>query len=118
MEGEVLNISPVVVWAVALSNLLTFGLTIWNLMASGGRANAKKLDEHSQRMDRHAERLHGIEISQRTMPTKDDMHSLSLTLQGMRGEIMAMRAKMEGNMAIMERLEVIVSRHENHLLKS
>ena len=118
MEGEVLNISPVVVWVIALSQLLTFALTIWGLMSSGSRNNAKQLEEHGKRIDRHSERLQGIEASQRSMPSKDDMHSLSLTLEGLRGEVKAMRAEMEGNMAIMERLEVIVSRHENHLLKS
>ena len=118
MEGEVLNISPVVVWVVALSQLLTFGLTIWSLVSSGSRTNATKLDDHGKRIDRHAERLQGLEAAQRSMPTKDDMHHLSLTLEGMRGEIKAMRAEMEGNMSIMERLEAVVSRHENHLLRS
>ena len=42
MEAEVLNISPLVVWAIALSQLLTFGLTIWNMLSSGARAKMSR----------------------------------------------------------------------------
>lgn len=42
MEGDVLNISPLVVWVIALSQLMTFGLTVWNLVSSGSRANARQ----------------------------------------------------------------------------
>lgn len=116
MDGQVLNISPVVVWVVALSQLLTFGLTIWGLMASGSRANAKKIEEHGKRIDRHDLRLSSVEQSIKDSPTKDDMQKLSLAMEAMRGDIKVMRAELEGGMAIMERLEAIVSRHENHLL--
>ena len=116
MEGQVLNISPVVVWVVALSQLLTFGLTIWGLMASGSRANSKKLEEHGRTLDGHGLRLSSVEQTIKDAPTKVDMQSIALAMEAMRGDVKVMRAEMEGNMAIMERLEAIVSRHENHLL--
>lgn len=116
MDGQVLNISPVVVWVVALSQLLTFGLTIWGLMASGSRANAKKIDEHTKRLDGHDLRLSGVEAAVASGPTRDDLAKVVLSLETMRGDIKVMRAEMEGAMDIMSRLEAIVSRHENHLL--
>lgn len=116
MEGQVLNISPVVVWVVALSQLLTFGLTIWGLMASGSRANAKKIEDHGKRLDGHDLRLSGVEQTVATLPTKDDVSKLLLAMEQMRGDVNVMRAEMEGTTAIMSRLENIVSRHENHLL--
>ena len=117
MEGQALNISPIVVWVVALSQLLTFGLTIWGLMASGSRANAKKIEEHGRRIDRHDLRLHSVEQTIKDSPTRADIQPIALAMEAMRGDIRVMRAEMVGNMEIMARLEAIVSRHENHLLK-
>lgn len=116
MDGQVLNISPIVVWVVALSQLLTFGLTIWGLMASGSRANAKKIEEHGKRLDGQDLRLASVEQTVATLPTKDDVSRLLLSMEQVRGEVGVMRAEMEGTTAIMSRLENIVSRHENHLL--
>jgi hypothetical protein len=116
MEGEVLNISPVVVWVVALSQLLTFGLTIWNLMASGSRANAKLLQEQAKTLDTHNLRITGLENSQVEVPRVKDLHVLELTLEQIKGEMKAMNAAMRGTSSIMERLEQIVGRHEQHLL--
>lgn len=116
MEGQVLNISPVVVWVVALSQLLTFGLTIWGLMASGSRANAKRIEEHGKLLDSHELRMSSMEQSQRAGPSSSDMHELELAMAQLKGELKTMSAVMSGHAAIMERLEAVVSRHENHLL--
>ena len=118
MQDQVLDISPIVVWAIAISQLLTAGLTIWGLMSSGNRANAKKLEDHGKRLDGHELRLAGVEQSMEESPTKDDLAKVLLSLETMRGDIRVMRSEMEGAMAIMSRLESIVSRHENHLLGS
>lgn len=117
MQETVLNISPVVVWVVALAQLLTFGLTIWGLMASGSRANATRLEEHGRRIDGHGQRLASVEQSLDSMPRKDDVQHLALAMAEIKGDVKVMRAEMGGAMAIMERLEAIVSRHEEHLLK-
>lgn len=116
MEGPELNISPIVVWVIALSQLLTFGLTIWNLLSSGSRANAKRIDDHGQRLDDHELRIGTVETVQKGLPSPRDLHDLELALESLRGEIKAMAAQMAGQTAIMERLETIVSRHEDHLL--
>ena len=109
MEGQVLNISPIVVWVVALSQLLTFGLTIWGLLASGSRANAKKLEEHGKRLDGHEGRLASVEQTARSLPDPEDLHKLDLSIEKLQGRIETMSA-------VLERVEAIVSRHENHLL--
>lgn len=70
----------------------------------------------SDRMDRHELRIQGIEQSVQAMPDKDEMHALQLELVKQTGALGEMRAIMEGNAKIMERLETIVSRHEDHLL--
>ena len=95
MQGEVLNISPLIVWAVALSQLLTFGLTIWNLLASGSRANAKTLLEHGQSLSAHQLRLASLEQKQTQIPSSNDLHALELTMEQLKGEMRAMTATMQ-----------------------
>lgn len=114
--GEVLNISPVVVWVIALSQLLTFSLTVWNLMSSGARSNAKQLLEHTDRFNRHEGRISTVEQSLLAMPNKNEMHLLQLEMSGLRGDIRVMQATWEGSTKLMERMENIVGRHEDHLL--
>ncbi|MFN3938718.1 MAG: DUF2730 family protein [Gemmobacter sp.] len=105
-----LDIAPAIVWIIALSQLLTFGLTIWNLMSAGGRDMAKRIDSHAHRLADHDMRLAGIEQMLRQVPAQGDFHALQLSLSEMRGDLREMRA-------IMGRMENIVSRHEDHLLK-
>lgn len=116
MGTEVLNISPFVVWVIALSQLLTFGLTVWNLMASGSRANASSIKANRAVIDHHALRLGALEQALADTPGRKDMHDLHLALSEMRGDLKEMRATMRGNNEVMRRLETIVSRHEDHLL--
>jgi len=116
MEGQLLNISPAVVWVVALGQLLTFGLTVWNLLASGSRANAAKIAEQGLVLDAHNLRITGLENSHRQLPSNKDLHDLEITMEQLKGEMKAMTAAMAGQAGIMERLEQIVARHEQHLL--
>lgn len=117
-QGEVLNISPFVVWAVALSQILSFGLTIWNLMASGGRANARRLDEHGKRIDEHDLRMAKVEQSVGSLPVAQDMHELQLAMEALKGELREMRAFIDGNNKVMARLEKVVERQEQFLLEA
>jgi tetrahydromethanopterin S-methyltransferase subunit G len=117
MQADVLDISPVVVWVIALTQLLTFALTIWNLLSSPSRTNGKRLDEQGKRLDGIDSRVQAVEQMQRAGPTKDDLHRLELALGEIKGEMRAIGASMDGNNKVMERLETIVSRHEDHLLE-
>ena len=45
------EIASLVVWAAGISNLVALGTTIWNMVSSGARANAKTLDEHARRLE-------------------------------------------------------------------
>ena len=118
MSGDMLNISPGVAWVVAANMLLTFGLTIWNLMASGSRANSKRLDAHADQLQQHEARISTVEQGQGSLPSIKDMHQLELAMAGLKGEIARMSQVMVGNAAIMERLENVVARHDAHLLEA
>jgi hypothetical protein len=117
MEGQVLNISPVIVWVVALSQLLNFALAVYGLLTSGARSNAEKLRAHADRLDDHGVRIGAIEQFHRTQPTTKDFHDLELVMEQLNGKLATMSAVISGNMLIMERMENIVSRHENYLLE-
>lgn len=117
MEAEVLNISPAVVWVIALSQLLTFGLTVWNLVSSGSRANAKRLDEHGDRLQSHGNRLQALEMAQQQLPSSKEFHELEIVMTRVQGEMKTMSEAMRGQSEIMKRLEALVARHEDHLLK-
>lgn len=75
-----------------------------------------RLVDGSKRMDRHDQRIASIEQTVKEMPGKDDMHKLELQMARIGGTMERMEAVMEGNQKIMSRLELIVSRHEDHLL--
>jgi hypothetical protein len=100
-----LNISPAVVWVIALSQLLTFGLTVWNMVSSGSRANAKRLDEHAAMLGRHSERIQSLEQAMRDMPTGDDFHALDKQMTELRGAMAVLSERLTPVKAIAERLQ-------------
>lgn len=106
---ENLDLSSVVAWVAALSLLLNFGLTVWNLVASGSRENSKRIESHATRLTALDHRLTGVEQAQRTAPVKDDLHQLHLSMSNMGGDVREMKA-------IMARMEAVLNRHEEHLL--
>lgn len=110
MSGGDLDLAPVIVWASALALLLSLGTTIWNLLNSGAKRNALRLDNHSTRLTEHDHRIAAIEQTLRGVPGQTDFHALQLSLSEMRGDLREMRA-------IMGRMETIVTRHEDHLLE-
>lgn len=105
MEGQVLNISPIVVWVIALSQLLTFGLTIWNLMASGSRSNAKKIEEHERTLTLHDQRLITLEHDRKDMPTQKDFHELEVAMTELKGSMAVLVERLKPIEAIGERAQ-------------
>lgn len=112
----------------ALALLISLGTSIWTIFSGPAKAQARRHDENVKatderfaegraRMDRHDGRIARLEQSLQAMPTKDDMHNVQLAVEGMKGQLAVMAAQMGGQKDIMERLEIIVSRHEEHLLE-
>lgn len=111
------SLNSIILWAAGLSTLLSFGSILWTIFSGPSRRNATRLEDHGNRLDRLDGRLASVEQTLRGMPGKDDIHGVQLALSDMRGDLKNMNTSMEGNMEIMRRLEVIVSRHEHHLLE-
>lgn len=108
----------------ALDTTITLPLvfSIAALVLAWFRTRRSAVDERfkagSDRMDRHEMRLQALEQSVKAMPGMHDIHKLDLGMERVVGSVGRVEAVLEGNQAIMRRLEEIVSRHEQHLLDS
>lgn len=108
MEPEILNISPLVVWVIALSQLLTFALTVWNLLASGSRANARTLEVHGETLRHLDSRLNAVEITMREIPNRSDFHSLDKKMTVLEGNMAVLMERVRPIEAISERLQELL----------
>lgn len=110
-------VQSLILWAVALSTVLSLGTTIWTIFSGPARRNAARLDGHGTRIDAHELRLGTIEHTLRVIPAKEELHELELAMTRLQGELATMSETMRGQNEIMRRLEALVGRHEDHLLK-
>jgi len=103
-----------------LLTLVTLIYTWWRTRDRNVDDRFKGVDERfklgSERMDRHDARLASIEQTLRGLPAKQDMHELQISITELKGELKTMAAVIDGRNRLMERLETIVERHEDHLL--
>jgi hypothetical protein len=116
VTGAELSLTPLVAWVGALALILSFGTNLWNIFSSSSRKNGTRIEEMAKRLDQTDNRLNSLEHTLRGMPGKDDIHGVEVALSEMRGDLRVMQASMIGNTEIMKRLELIVTRHEDHLL--
>jgi hypothetical protein len=105
MEQQVLNISPIIVWVIALSQLLTFGLTVYNLFAAGGRANAKNIEKHDEKLHLHDQRIAAVELAYRTVPNRKDFHDLEVTMTELKGGMAVLSEKLRPLESITDRMQ-------------
>lgn len=110
MPGDT-TIQTLVLWAAALTTLFNFGALLWGTFSGPSRKNSSAIEALTTRMT-------NVEQSLRIIPSKEEMHDLELAMSDLRGEIKTMSETMRGQNEIMKRLELIVGRHEQHLLES
>lgn len=101
---------------------ITVGVIVTVVIAVIGWSKARwsALDKRhadlSDRLDRHDSRITAAEQTLKGMPAKDDVHAIRIELTEMRGDLRAMKASMDGQQAILTRVESVVDRQENHLM--
>lgn len=108
MDATILDISPAVVWVIALSQLLTFALTVWNLVSSGSRANAKTLEKHGETLTALEMRLAATEKQLEEIPHRQDMHSLELQMNTLLGTMNVLTERLKPVEAITERMQELM----------
>lgn len=72
----------------------------------------------SDRMDRFDVRIARIEQSYDSLPSKDDLHAIQLSLSEMSGDVKAMRANWGGMKDTVKAFTDTVRRHEQYLLEN
>lgn len=110
------TVQALVIWALALTAIINFGTNLWTIFSGPSKRNAATLAEHALTLSRIESRLQSVELKQASLPTTEGMHKLELSMENMRGEVKSMAVQMKGQTEIMERLEAIVGRHDNHLM--
>lgn len=103
---------------ITLSLVVTIILAFIGWVRMHNAGVAKRIDGQGERLDRHDRRIHSVEQVIQSMPGKDDLHGLSMVISDMRGDMREMRAAMQGQGQIMTRLEAVVSRQEDHLMRT
>lgn len=111
------SVGSLVLWVAAFSALLSFGSTLWAIFSGPARRNASKLEEHEMKLGAHEMRLGAIDQALRAIPAKEELHELELAMTRLQGEMKTMSEAMRGQAEIMKRVEALVGRHEDHLLK-
>jgi hypothetical protein len=102
---------------------VTLGVIVAVVAAIVGwvRAGRRDIDDRiaglAARADGQAGRIAAVEHIIGGLPGLDQVHTVQLSLADMRGELREIRALMQGNVQVMQRLEAIVTRHEEHLLE-
>lgn len=104
----------------ALLAMTLAGLNIVNILYTWWRTRDQNVEtrfnDAAGKLDALDRRVSAAEQTLRGMPAITDLHALQLSLSEIRGEMRTITAVMEGQTQIMERLERIVARHEDHLL--
>ena len=111
------NLHSLVLWAAALTTLFNFAILNWGIFSGPARKNASQIEALSARLGSMDQRVSGMEHSMRTIPAKEELHELELAMTRLQGEMKTMSEAMRGQAEIMKRLEHLVGRHEDHLLK-
>jgi len=103
-------------WLLFLQ-VLPIAAMVYTFVATRRKDYDRRFKEGSERMDRMDQRISKLEHSVGGLPSREDIHSIQINIERLGGTMSRMEAVMEGNTKIMSRLEQIVSRHEDHLLK-
>lgn len=121
--NEVMDIAPVIYWIAGLSTLANFANMAWSIFSGPTRKLTERLAKTEARLleverkaERHSNQITSLSQTVGGMPGHQALHQLELTLASMGGDLREMRAVMEGNAKVMARLEMVVTRHEDHLL--
>lgn len=77
----------------------------------------RRMEGLDARLNRHETRIQAAEQGLQSMPGREDLHGLSLAMSEMRGDMRELRAAMQGQSQILSRVETVVGRQEEHLLK-
>lgn len=77
----------------------------------------ERFSEVQSQLKQQAEHIQRAEIQLQGVPGRNDLHELQLAMVAQTGELKELRAILEANGKMMERVTEVVTRHEDHLLQ-
>lgn len=102
-----MTVAEIQLWLMGTSVLLSLSAMV---VAYLGRRH-KETEILGRRLDAVDERLKSI-------PAKEDVHSIEVALANLRGDIRVLTTSMAGHGEILKRVESVVGRHEDHLMQN
>ena len=102
-------------WTLSLPFLFSLALGVFTYFRTRRQDVDELFKDGSKQMAELDQRLATVEQRIRDMPERDDMHRMELTLTEMAGSLNTMSERMRSQYQLMQRLEGIVTRHEDHL---
>jgi len=103
-------------WLKIISSVFSIGALVVAWIATRRKAINERLDTGSKRMDAHDLEIAALQAQVKSMPGKDDLHRVELSLSTIGGDIKALTAGVEANGETMSRFIRVVERQEQHLL--
>lgn len=102
---------------ITLSLVATIAIAFVGWVRMHNSAVSRRIDVCGERLDRHETRINSTEQALQNLPNKEDLHGLSLSMSEIRGDMKEVRAAMQGQAQILTRVETVVSRQEDHLMR-
>lgn len=102
------ELQTIVVWAAGLSTILSLTTTVWNLVSSGPRANARVLGEHAIRIDKVERRADRLEQIAENAPSRDMLHRLELSITKLDGEMGQLSERLIPVASIADRMQELL----------
>lgn len=96
--------------------IVTLMVTVVGWVQLRWRALSDRVDAQAERAESHSARIIGLEAAIRTMPGRDELHRMEVSITQMAGEMKVVSALLSGQGDLMQRMEAVVARHEDHLL--
>lgn len=116
MDGQVMDISPLMAWISVLMALLAFGTSVWGIFSAPSRKNSERLAAHEKEIAseiallKHAAAVNEAAITRLRdrvdgLPNTEMMHRLELSLARMEGHIDKLDERLRPVAAIAERMQ-------------
>lgn len=77
-----------------------------------------RLHTGSKRMDEHEKQIQRLNLTVDDLPTKDDIHAIQLAMGELAGNQKEMKALLQGHREFMTRVNTVLTRQEDHLLRA
>lgn len=100
-----MDIETLTRWLGALALLLGITNTVSIWLRNGARKLEAKLDELFSNLKAHDRRIQTVESEQRHMPTKEDLHELTVSITALAGELKTQSTELDSVSRTVRRID-------------